>query len=156
MKKIEKPDVPDWSHEDMNCWTEICIAIDTLHDKICALIDNQNELIEKVNFTCNHSMTHCHAEPKKEDPEGYYWCHTERKVCDKLHGLESHGGTDNLFHKVTGPYTDTCPECGDRLIVDYDGDGGYRMICVRWDHMKWTMKLTKAEAIHAWRKVMRK
>lgn len=146
MKKIEKP---KWENE----WTSDASAW-RVRSLLRQLIDNQNEIITDL-------------EPDPTPKEGgYYWCET----CAQEIAYDSTWACDDLrFHncgeqghakfkrQVTGPHLDKCPECNAPMAPQYYGGGFWRMECksAQYDHFAGPKKEGKAEAIHAWRKVMR-
>jgi len=105
--------------------------------------------------------------PDKPKEDGYYWCNyidCQKEIpkgeCwsnpeGKYHTLI---GTRDV-HKVTGPHIDVCPECNEPMEClgkgECPGPFVWQMKC-RECGISWVEKPTQAEAIHAWRKVMRK
>jgi len=129
-----------------------CNHVYSKTDSGAAYMPIENDGEEYNCIFCEPGGGTVHWIPDRPKEDGYYWC----DCCNN----EVHLGHEAYHQRhVTGPHKDTCPECGEPMEClgkgECPGPFVWQMKC-RECGISWVEKPTQAEAIHAWRKVMRK
>jgi len=155
-KEPGKPKEPGhWECED-------CNHVYSKTDSGAAFMPRKNDGKEYNCIFCDPGGGTVHWIPDKPKEDGYYWCATcgeeipRVDVWDIRTDMQRHyTQPEARNHKVTGPHKDLCPECGADMVCELIDTEWFMACGGKHSCFSYVEKPTKAEAIHAWRKVFR-